>query len=193
MEYKPFEPAFYATDLADWGSAVLVCCSLGERARVLVDIGHHYQGVNVEQVVAMLAYEGRLGGIHLNARKYADDDLIVGSINPFELFLVFVELLAGDAPLPRLTIDQSHNIEPKLEAMVLSVLNVQEAYAKALLVDRTTLREAQAAGDVLGAHRVLRDAFQEDVRGLCAQARQQLGAEADPLGVARELDRTRRR
>lgn len=192
VEYKPFEPAFYATDLADWGSAVLVCEALGERARVLVDIGHHYQGVNIEQIVAMLAFEDRLGGIHLNSRKYADDDLIVGSINPFELFLVFVELSTDDAPLPRLTIDQSHNVEPKLEAMVLSVLNVQEAYAKALLVDRAALREAQAGGDILGAHGVLLDAYRADVRDLCAQARGQSGAEVDPIAAVRDLGPGRR-
>jgi L-rhamnose isomerase / sugar isomerase len=192
IEYKPFEPAFYATDLADWGSAVLLCGALGDRARVLVDLGHHYQGANIEQIVALLALEGRLGGIHLNARKYADDDLIVGSANPFELFLVFVELIAENAALPRLTIDQSHNIEPKLEAMVLSVLNVQEAYAKALLIDRSALKGAQEAGDVLAAHRLLLDAFRTDVREPCAQVRARLGAEADPLAAVRSLqERTR--
>ena len=117
---------------------------------------------------------------------------VVGSTNPFELFLVFVELTAEDAALPRLTIDQSHNIEPKLEAMVLSVLNVQEAYAKALLVDRSALKGAQEAGDVLDAHRLLLDAFRTDVRELCAQARARLGAEADPLAAVRSLqERTR--
>ena len=118
VEYKFFEPAFYATDLADWGSALLTCLKLGERAKVLVDLGHHAQGTNIEQIVAFLADEGRLGGFHFNNRKYADDDLIVGSVNPFELFLIFVELAATDA-LPRLTIDQSHNVEAKVEAMVL--------------------------------------------------------------------------
>ena len=142
VEYKFFEPAFYATDLADWGSALLTCLKLGERAKVLVDLGHHAQGTNIEQIVAFLADEGRLGGFHFNNRKYADDDLIVGSVNPFELFLIFVELTASDA-LPRLTIDQSHNIEAKVEAMTLSVVNLQEAYAKALLVDRAALRAAQ--------------------------------------------------
>lgn len=193
VEYKPFEPAFYATDLADWGSAVLVCDALGERARVLVDIGHHYQGANIEQTVAMLAFEGRLGGVHLNSRKYADDDLIVGAINPFELFLILVELTAEDAPLPRLTIDQSHNIEPKIEAMVLSILNVQEAYAKALLVDREALRAAQAAGDVLGGYRLLQDAYGTDVRELCAAARRKVGAEADPVTAARQAEQDLRR
>jgi L-rhamnose isomerase / sugar isomerase len=188
VEYKLFEPAFYATDLADWGSAVLVCQRLGERARVLVDLGHHAQGTNVEQIVALLADEGRLGGFHFNNRKYADDDLIVGSVNPFELFLIFCEL-AADAdpptPLPRLTIDQAHNVEAKVEAMVLSVVNLQEAYAKALLVDRDALRAAQQAGDVLGGHEVLLDAYRTDVRPLCARARAAAGAAEDPVGELR--------
>ena len=144
VEYKLFEPAFYATDLADWGSALLVCQSLGERARVLVDMGHHAQGVNVEQIVSILAAEERLGGFHFNNRKYADDDLIVGSVNPFELFLVFCELAGSGRPLPRLTIDQSHNIEAKVEAMVMSVVNIQDAYARALIVDRERARDRAA-------------------------------------------------
>jgi L-rhamnose isomerase/sugar isomerase len=185
VEYKLFEPAFYATDLADWGSALLMCLKLGERARVLVDLGHHAQGVNIEQIVAFLADEGRLGGFHFNNRKYADDDLIVGSVNPFELFLIFVELAAGDA-LPRLTIDQSHNVEAKVEAMVLSVVNLQEAYAKVLLVDREALRGAQEAGDVLGGHEVLLDAYRTDVREQCAAARAALGAAPDPVAALRE-------
>jgi L-rhamnose isomerase/sugar isomerase len=187
IEYKLFEPAFYATDLADWGSALLTCLALGERARVLVDLGHHAQGVNIEQIVAFLAEEGRLGGFHFNNRRYADDDLVVGSVNPFELFLIFVELAAGDA-LPRLTIDQSHNVEPKVEAMVLSVVNLQEAYAKALLVDRELLREAQEFGDVLGAHQVLLDAYRTDVRADCAAARVALGATVDPVVAVRQTE-----
>jgi L-rhamnose isomerase/sugar isomerase len=183
LEYKLFEPAFYATDLADWGSSLLACQRLGDRAKVLVDLGHHAQGVNIEQIVAVLSEERRLGGFHFNNRKYADDDLIVGSVNPFELFLIFFEL-AGDE-LPRLTIDQSHNIEAKVEAMVLSVVNLQEAYAKALLVDREALLAAQLAGDVLGAHEVLLDAYRTDVRPLCARARARLGAEEDPIAALR--------
>jgi L-rhamnose isomerase / sugar isomerase len=182
LEYKPFEPAFYATDLADWGSALLACQKLGERARVLVDLGHHLQGANIEQIVGILDGEGRLGGFHFNNRKYADDDLIVGSVNPFELFLIFFEL--GDR-LPRLTIDQAHNVEAKVEAMVLSVVNLQEAYAKAQLVDRDALAAAQAAGDVLGAHAVLVDAFRTDVRAGLADARSRLGAAEDPVAEAR--------
>jgi L-rhamnose isomerase/sugar isomerase len=185
VEYKLFEPAFYATDLADWGSAVLACQRLGERARVLVDLGHHAQGTNVEQIVALLADEGRLGGFHFNNRKYADDDLIVGSVNPFELFLIFCELAATPGPLPRLTIDQAHNVEAKVEAMVLSVVNLQEAYAKALLVDRDALHGAQQAGDVLGGHEVLLDAYRTDVRPLCARARAAAGAAEDPVAEVR--------
>jgi L-rhamnose isomerase / sugar isomerase len=183
VEYKFFEPAFYATDLADWGSSLLVCQKLGPRAKVLVDMGHHAQGANIEQIVAILDEEGRLGGFHFNNRKYADDDLIVGSVNPFELFLVFCELATG--PLPRLTIDQAHNVEAKVEAMVLSVVNIQEAYAKALLVDRAELAARQDAGDVLGAHEVLLDAFRTDVRPLCARVRAAKGAAEDPVDALR--------
>ena len=192
VEYKPFEPAFYAADLADWGSSLLVCQRLGERARVLVDLGHHAQGTNIEQIVALLADEGRLGGFHFNNRKYADDDLIVGSVNPFELFLIFCELVALDE-LPRLTIDQAHNVEPKMEAMVLSVVNLQEAYAKALLVDRTALAEAQQAGDVLAGHNLLLDAFRTDVRPMCAKARAELGAAEDPIAELRASGYAERR
>ncbi|MEA2287239.1 MAG: L-rhamnose isomerase / sugar isomerase [Solirubrobacteraceae bacterium] len=185
VEYKLFEPAFYATDLADWGSSLLVCQKLGDRARVLVDLGHHAQGVNIEQIVALLDEEQRLGGFHFNNRKYADDDLIVGSVNPFELFLIFSELAASPTGLPRLTIDQAHNVEAKVEAMVLSVVNLQEAYAKALLVDRAALAEAQAQGDVLGGHQALLDAYRTDVRPLCAKVRADLGASPDPVASAR--------
>ncbi len=186
VEYKLFEPAFYATDLADWGSALLVCQKLGERAKVLVDLGHHAQGVNIEQIVAIVNDERRLGGFHFNNRKYADDDLIVGSVNPFELFLIFVELTAPGRALPRLTIDQSHNIEAKVEAMTLSVVNLQEAYAKALLVDRDALAQVQRAGDVLRAHELLLDAYRSDVRPLCAKVRVERGAAEDPIRGLRQ-------
>ena len=185
LEYKFFEPSFYATDLADWGSSLLICQKLGDRARVLVDMGHHPQGANIEQIVAILDEEGRLGGFHFNDRKYADDDVIVGSVNPFALFLVFCELAAVGPILPRLTIDQAHNVEAKVEAMVLSVVNIQEAYAKALLVDREALASCQAAGDVLGGHEVLLDAFRTDVRPLCARVRAAKGAAEDPVAALR--------
>ena len=154
---------------------------------MLVDLGHHAQGVNVEQIVALLAHEERLGGFHFNNRKYADDDLIVGSVNPFELFLIFCELVSAGRELPRLTIDQSHNIEPKVEAMVLSVVNLQEAYAKALLVDREALAAAQEAGDVLAGHEILLDAYNTDVRPLCAAVRARNGAAVDPVAELRAL------
>jgi L-rhamnose isomerase/sugar isomerase len=186
IEYKLFEPAFYATDIADWGSALLLCQRLGDRANVLIDLGHHAQGVNVEQIVALLSHERRLGGFHFNNRKYADDDLIVGSVNPFELFLIFVELARTGRALPRLTIDQSHNVEPKVEAMVLSLTNLQESYAKALVVDRGALGEAQDRGDVLAGHELLLDAYATDVRPICARAREVVGASADPIAALRE-------
>jgi L-rhamnose isomerase/sugar isomerase len=187
VEYKLYEPAFYATDLADWGSALLLCQELGDRANVLVDLGHHAQGVNIEQIVSLLHGAGRLGGFHFNDRKYGDDDLIVGSIDPFQLFRIFSELVDVGAfeSGVRLTIDQSHNVEQKIEATIQSVLNLQEAYAKALHVDRAALAAAQAEGDVLGANRILVDAFSSDVRPLCAQVREGLGASADPIGAFR--------
>jgi L-rhamnose isomerase / sugar isomerase len=193
VEYKPFEPAFYATDIADWGSAVLICQELGARARVLVDLGHHLQGTNVEQIVSQLAAYDRLGGFHFNNRKYADDDLIVGSTNPFELFLIFCELIGSGKPLPRLTIDQSHNVEAKVEAMVLSVVNLQEAYAKALLVDQVTLASRQREGDVLGGHEILLDAFNSDVRPVCARVRAARGASTDPVAELRASGYAERR
>lgn len=189
LEYKPYEPAFYHTDLADWGAALTACQRLGERAEVLVDLGHHAKEVNIEYVVAMLLDEGRLGGFHFNNRKYGDDDLIVGAVNPFELFLIYVELdEAEERAGTRIDymIDQTHNIEPKMEAMILSVTNLQEAYAKALLVDRAALAEVRRAGDVLGAHRLLLDAYATDVRPLCARVRGDLGAAADPIAAFEE-------
>lgn len=187
VEYKLYEPAFYATDLADWGSSLLTCQKLGPNARVLVDLGHHAQGVNIEQIVAVLSDEDRLGGFHFNNRKYGDDDLIVGSVNPFELFLIYTELAAAPQ-LPRLTIDQAHVVEHKIEGMVLSVVNLQEAFAKALLVDRDLLAQRQAAGDVLGAHELLLDAFRTDVRPLTAKVREDKGAAADPVAAFRDGD-----
>ena len=195
VEYKFFEPGFYSTDLPDWGTAYATCLELGPQAEVLVDTGHHAQGVNIEQIVALLLDRARLGGFHFNARKYADDDLIVGSTNPFELFLIFNELVLAedetDERVARCTrnvaymIDQSHNIEPKLEAMIQSVVNIQTAHAKALLVNREQLRKAQAAGDVLGANRVLLDAYESDVRPLLAEARTRLGIDPDPVAALR--------
>src|SRR5439155_6905205 len=163
LEYKFFEPAFYSTDVPDWGMSALLCRRLGPQAQVLVDTGHHPLGTNIEQIVAILLEEGLLGGFHFNNRKYADDDLIVGAVDPFELFRIMFEIAAARAdPATSETadaiafmIDQSHNVEGKIGAMIQSVVNIQTAYAKALLVDRGRLGEAQRAGDVLGAHRAL--------------------------------------
>jgi L-rhamnose isomerase / sugar isomerase len=195
LEYKPFEPAFYGTDLFDWGISLLTCQKLGPQAQVLVDLGHHLQGANVEQIVAVLLDEGRLGGFHFNNRKYADDDLIVGSINPYELFLIFGELVAAEVSEREATracatavaymLDQSHNVERKIPAMIRSVLNVHTALAKALLVDRAALRERQLAGDVVGANSLLVEAYETDVRPLLGQVRAELDCPApdDPLGA----------
>jgi L-rhamnose isomerase/sugar isomerase len=186
VEYKFFEPAFYSTDLPDWGTAAIVCRRLGPQAHVLVDTGHHPQGTNIEQIVALLLAENLLGGFHFNNRKYADDDLIVGSIDPFELFRIMREIAAADA-LRRVAfmIDQSHNVEGKIDAMVQSAMNIQTAYAKALLVDEPRLAAAQAEGDVLGAHRVLLEAFETDVRPLLGTLRRSLGVDEDPVAAFR--------
>lgn len=186
VEYKPYEPAFYHTDLADWGAALTVCQRLGDRAKVLVDLGHHAKEVNIEYVVALLLDEGRLGGFHFNNRKYGDDDLIVGSINPWELFLIYAELIGAQERRVEYMIDQTHNIEPKIEAMIQSVANLQEAYAKALLINRDALQEARTSGDVLGAYRVFLDAYNTDVRPLCAKVREEMGASPDPVTAFRE-------
>ncbi|HVU13464.1 MAG TPA: L-rhamnose isomerase [Phototrophicaceae bacterium] len=185
IEYKFFEPGFYHTDLADWGMAYATALKLGPQAEVLVDTGHHAQGTNIAHIVAFLLDEQRLGGFHFNARRYADDDLIVGSNNPQELFEIFVELVsAGDlAKDVAYMIDQSHNIEPKIEAMLQSVINCQVAYAKALIVDYKALRQRQSEGDVLGGHRVLLDAFESDVRPLLAQVRSEMGVPVDPIAA----------
>jgi L-rhamnose isomerase / sugar isomerase len=186
IEYKFFEPAFYSTDLPDWGTAALVCRRLGPQAQVLVDTGHHPQGTNVEQIVALLLAENLLGGFHFNNRKYADDDLIAGSIDPFELFRI-MRVIARTKEPDRIAfmIDQSHNVEGKIDAMIQSVMNIQTAYAKALLVDDERLGAAQRSGDVLGAHRVLLEAFETDVRPLLARLREDLGVDPDPVEAFR--------
>ena len=189
IEYKFFEPAFYSTDLPDWGTSLLMAQKLGPRAEVLVDTGHHAQGTNIAQIVAHLLDEGRLGGFHFNDRRYADDDLIVGSQNPFDLFCIFNEIVGAasesNANAGRIAymIDQSHNIEPKIEAMIQSVINIQTAYAKALLVNRAALRAAQEAGEVLGAYRVLQAAYETDVRPLLSEVRVRQGLDPDPIAA----------
>ena len=197
LEYKFFEPGFYHTDLADWGIAYATALKLGPQAEVLVDTGHHALSTNIAHIVSYLLAEGRLGGFHFNSRRYADDDLIVGSTNPFELFEIFCELVSAGAAAADVAymIDQSHNLEPKLEAMLVSVLNCQTAYAKALIVDYETLRARQAEGDVLGAHRVYVDAFETDVRPLSGAGPSGAGSAAGPAGFLprRRPRRARRR
>ena len=191
LEYKLYEPAFYHTDVQDWGASLTVCQHLGERAQVCVDTGHHAMAVNIEQIVAILLQEGRLGAFDLNDRKYGDDDLMVGSIDPYQLFRIFLELVGAmrgeEDPVARSTaerviymLDQCHNIEPKIPAMIRSVMTLQETFARALLVDHEALREAQTEGDVLEANRLLQSAFQTDVRPLLARLREERGLPGDP-------------
>jgi L-rhamnose isomerase/sugar isomerase len=185
LEYKLFEPAFYMTDVPDWGTAYLHCSRLGAKAQVVVDTGHHAPGTNIEFIVAVLLRAGKLGGFDFNSRFYADDDLMVGAADPFQLFRIMTEVVAGgglDAQAGvSFMLDQCHNIEPKIPGQIRSVMNVQEATAKALLVDQNALTTARADGDVLGANAVLMDAFNTDVRELVAEVRVELGASDDPL------------
>lgn len=193
IEYKFFEPAFYHTDLADWGMAYTAAQKLGPQAQVLVDTGHHAQGTNVEHIVAFLLDEKKLGGFHFNGRKYADDDLIVGSTNPYELFLIFDQIVSAlyDSDLSvrqgaeqiAFMIDQSHCIEPKIPAVLRSVLNVQTYFAKSLLVNREALRMAQEAQDVLAAEAVVREAFECDVTPWLQALREQQGLPVDPMAA----------
>ncbi|SHJ96456.1 L-rhamnose isomerase [Alicyclobacillus tolerans] len=191
IEYKFFEPAFYHTDLADWGMAFHLANQLGQQAQVLVDTGHHAQGTNVEHIVSYLLDEQKLGGFHFNSRKYADDDLIVGTMNPYELFLIFYQILDAeqdvDAGVRKTAeniaymIDQSHVIEPKIPAMIRSVMNVQTQYAKALCIDFVKVRQAQLENDVLGAENAVREAFEFDVSPLLRVVREEMGVPVDPL------------
>ncbi len=186
LEYKLFEPAFYATDVPDWGTALLHCLALGPRAAVVVDTGHHAPGTNIEFIVAMLLRQGRLGGFDFNSRFYADDDLMAGAADPFQLFRILREVVAAGALSGAgvaFMLDQCHNIEPKIPAQIRSVMNVQEAAAKAALVDAAALAAAQQAGDVLGAHALLMDAYDTDVRPLLADLRAGQGLDPDPVAA----------
>ena len=187
LEYKLFEPSFYTTDVPDWGTSLLHCTALGPKAAVVVDTGHHAPGVNIEFIVAVLLRAGRLGGFDFNSRFYADDDLMVGAADPFQLFRILHEVVRADALAPAagvaFMLDQCHNIEPKIPAQIRSVMNVQEATAKALLIDAGALAAAQQAGDVLGANGVLMDAYNTDVRPLLAELRQDLGLDPDPVAA----------
>ncbi len=189
-EHKPYEPAFYATVNNDWGSSLLLAQAAGPRASCLVDLGHHLPNANIEQIVSRLAMVDRLGGFHFNDSKYGDDDLTTGSIKPFQLFLIFCELLrAGDGRLPSLAymIDQSHNIKDPLEDLIQSTEAVSIAYAQALIVDRLALRTAQDANDAALAQQTLQDAFRTDVRPLVAEARRRGGGAIAPLDAYRSV------
>jgi L-rhamnose isomerase/sugar isomerase len=185
LEYKFFEPAFYTTDVPDWGTAYAHCLRLGPKAQVVVDTGHHAPGTNIEFIVATLLREGKLGGFDFNSRFYADDDLMVGAADPFQLFRIMYEVIRGGGFSPEVAfmLDQCHNIEAKIPAIIRSVMNVQEATAKALLVDRVSLGEAQAAGDVLAANAVVMDAYNTDVRPLLREVRGEMGLDPEPLAA----------
>jgi L-rhamnose isomerase/sugar isomerase len=191
VEYKPFEPAFYHTDIADWGMALLLARDAGPQARVLVDTGHHYQAQNVEQIVAWLLSEDMLGGFHFNDRRYADDDLTLGSIDPYQVFRIFHEIRfyeweTGKRADVAYMIDQSHNLKTKIEATIQTVATAQELYAKAALVDHESLRLHQHSADIVSAEECLKDAFQTDVRPAIQSWRRTNGLPADPLLAYRE-------
>jgi L-rhamnose isomerase/sugar isomerase len=185
LEYKFFEPSFYSTDVPDWGTSYLHCMKLGPKAMVCVDTGHHAPGTNIEFIVALLLREGRLGAFDFNSRFYADDDLIVGAADPYQLFRIMNEVnRAGgfDVGTPvSYVLDQCHNIEDKIPGQIRSITNVQEAVAKALLVDRVELKKAQLEGNVLAANDILMDAYNTDVRPLLGELRNELGLDADPM------------
>jgi L-rhamnose isomerase/sugar isomerase len=187
LEYKLFEPAFYHTDVPDWGTSFAHCVALGPKAKVVVDTGHHAPGTNIEFIVAQLLRTDRLGGFDFNSRFYADDDLMVGAADPFQLFRIMHECVKGGALKPEsgvaFMLDQCHNIEPKIPGQIRSVMNVQEATAKALLVDQKALEAAQRAGDVLGAHAVLMDAYDTDVRPVLRDVRADMKLDPDPMAA----------
>ena len=191
VEYKPFEPAFYHTDIADWGMAFLLARAAGPQARVLVDTGHHYQTQNIEQIVAWLLSENMLGGFHFNDRRYADDDLTMGSIDPYQVFRIFHEIRyweweTGERAGVAYMIDQSHNLKLKIEATIQTVSAAQELYAKATLVDYEALRQAQNTADIVAGEECLKDAFNTDVRPAIHAWRRANGLPADPLFAYRE-------
>ena len=191
VEYKPFEPAFYHTDIADWGMALLLARTAGPQAKVLVDTGHHYSAQNIEQIVAWLLSEGMLGGFHFNDRRYADDDLTMGSIDPYQVFRIFYEINlfeheTGSRPEIAYMIDQSHNLKGKIEAMIQTVMTAQELFAKAALVDYTRLIPAQTNCELVTAERLLQDAFSTDVRPAICAWRKAHRLPEDPLDAFRQ-------
>jgi L-rhamnose isomerase/sugar isomerase len=191
VEYKPFEPAFYHTDIADWGMALLLARAAGPQAKVLVDTGHHYSAQNIEQIVAWLLSEDMLGGFHFNDRRYADDDLTMGSIDPYQVFRIFYEINlfeheTGKRPDIAYMVDQSHNLKGKIEAMIQTVMTAQELFAKAALVDYTSLIPAQTKCELVTAERLLQDAFSTDVRPAIRAWRKAHGLAEDPLDAFRQ-------
>lgn len=191
VEYKPFEPAFYHTDIADWGMALELSRLAGPQAKVLVDTGHHYQGQNIEQIVAWLLDMGMLGGFHFNDRRYADDDLTLGSIDPYQVFRIFHEIRffeweTGSRPDIAYMVDQSHNLKGKMEAMIQTVTTAQELWAKSALVDHRKLAHAQDRCDLVDAENCLKDAFSTDVRPAIAEWCGSRGLPVDPLRAFRE-------
>ena len=191
IEYKPFEPAFYHTDIADWGMACLLARSAGPKAKVLVDTGHHYQAQNIEQIVAWLLADGMLGGFHFNDRRYADDDLTIGSIDPYQIFRIFHEIgfyrwETGQERDVAYTIDQSHNLKPKIEEMIQTAAAAQELFAKAALVDYEALAGHQQACDLIDAEECLKEAFAADVRGAIQGWRRAHGLPPNPLAAFRD-------
>ncbi len=191
LEYKPYEPNFYHTVIPDWGTSALICRQLGEKAKVLVDLGHHLPNTNVEQIVATLMHQNMLAGFHFNDSKYGDDDLSTGSIKPYQLFLIFCELVNGAEENVQTwesiswMIDASHTTKDPLEDLIQALESISQAFAKSLLVDRVKLSQYQLEGDVVGAQEILQDAFLTDVRSLVREARIQSGGEADPLDYYR--------
>lgn len=190
LEYKLFEPAFYTTDVPDWGVSYVNCMKLGPKAKVVVDTGHHAPGTNIEFIVAFLLREEKLGAFDFNSRFYADDDLMVGSADPFQLFRIMHEVVKADAINPNkgvaFMLDQCHNIEAKIPAQIRSIMNVQESVAKAAIVDQKALKAAQLAGEVLEANAILMDAYNTDVRADVATWRELKGAAADPIKAYRD-------
>jgi L-rhamnose isomerase/sugar isomerase len=191
VEYKPFEPAFYHTDIADWGMALLLAKAAGPQAVVLVDTGHHYPTQNIEQIVAWLLHQGMMGGFHFNDRRYADDDLTLGSIDPYQVFRIFHELHAyradkGKAADLAFMVDQSHNLKGKIEAMIQTVVTAQELYAKAALVDQARLAKFQKECSIVDAEECLREGFWTDVRPMIAEWRRGKGLPEDPMKAFRE-------
>jgi len=197
VEYKPFEPAFYHTDIADWGMALEFARSAGPRAKVLVDTGHHYAAQNIEQILAWLLDLDMLGGFHFNDRRYADDDLTLGSIDPYQVFRIFHEIAMFEWETGRETdiaymVDQSHNLKPKIEAMIQTVMTAQEMVAKAAIVDHDQLAACQRNGELVDAENCLKDAFAADVRPAIAEWRESRGIPKNPLGAHRESGYLRR-